>query len=171
MAGISGDWLPAVEGEFRKPYYRKLFEFVRDEYQNHVVYPPSEDIFAALDLTPLHKVKVVILGQDTYHEPHEAHGLCFSVLPGTKKIPPSLINIYKELHDDVGCRMPDNGYLKCWADQGVLMLNTVLTVRAHEANSHKGKGWEQFTDAILEAVNRQDRPIVFMLWGSQAQSK
>ena len=171
MAGISGDWLPAVEGEFRKPYYRKLFEFVRDEYQNHVVYPPSEDIFAALDLTPLHKVKVVILGQDTYHEPHEAHGLCFSVLPGTKKIPPSLINIYKELHDDVGCRMPDNGYLKCWADQGVLMLNTVLTVRAHEANSHKGMGWEQFTDAILEAVNRQDRPIVFMLWGSQAQSK
>lgn len=171
MAGISGDWLPAVEGEFRKPYYRKLFEFVRDEYQNHVVYPPSEDIFAALDLTPLHKVKVVILGQDPYHEPHEAHGLCFSVLPGTKKIPPSLINIYKELHDDVGCRMPDNGYLKCWADQGVLMLNTVLTVRAHEANSHKGKGWEQFTDAILEAVNRQDRPIVFMLWGSQAQSK
>jgi uracil-DNA glycosylase len=171
MAGISGDWLPAVEGEFRKPYYRKLFEFVRDEYQNHVVYPPSEDIFAALDLTPLHKVKVVILGQDPYHEPHEAHGLCFSVLPGTKKIPPSLINIYKELHDDVGCRMPDNGYLKCWADQGVLMLNTVLTVRSHEANSHKGKGWEQFTDAILEAVNRQDRPIVFMLWGSQAQSK
>lgn len=171
MAGISGDWLPAVEGEFRKPYYRKLFEFVRDEYQNHVVYPPSEDIFAALDLTPLHKVKVVILGQDPYHEPHEAHGLCFSVLPGTKKIPPSLINIYKELHDDVGCRMPDNGYLKCWADQGILMLNTVLTVRAHEANSHKGKGWEQFTDAILEAVNRQDRPIVFMLWGSQAQSK
>ncbi|MGN1023881.1 MAG: uracil-DNA glycosylase [Lachnospiraceae bacterium] len=171
MAGITGDWLPAVEGEFRKPYYRKLFEFVREEYQNHVVYPPSEDIFAALDLTPLHKVKVVILGQDPYHEPHEAHGLCFSVLPDTKKIPPSLINIYKELHDDVGCRMPDNGYLKCWADQGVLMLNTVLTVRAHEANSHKGKGWEQFTDAILEAVNRQDRPIVFMLWGSQAQSK
>lgn len=171
MAGITNDWLPAVEGEFGKPYYRELFTFVKKEYENHVVYPPSEDIFAALDLTPLHKVKVVILGQDPYHEPNQAHGLSFSVPPDQQRIPPSLVNIYKELHDDVGCRMPDNGYLKCWADQGVLMLNTVLTVRAHEANSHKGKGWEQFTDAILEAVNRQDRPIVFILWGSQAQTK
>lgn len=171
MPGITNDWLPAVKGEFSKPYYRDLYLFVRKEYATHTVYPPSEEIFEALDLTPLHKVKVVILGQDPYHEPHQAHGLCFSVLPEQERIPPSLVNIYKELHDDVGCRMPDNGYLKCWADQGVLMLNTVLTVRAHEANSHKGKGWEQFTDAILEAVNEQDRPIVYMLWGSQAQAK
>ncbi len=123
---------------------------MKKEYENHVVYPPSEDIFAALDLTPLHRVKVVILGQDPYHEPDQAHGLSFSVLPDQRRIPPSLVNIYKELHDDVGCRMPDNGYLKCWADQGVLMLNTVLTVRAHEANSHKGKGWEQFTEVMLD---------------------
>ncbi len=168
---ISNDWLPAVRQEFAKPYYRDLYLFVKKEYDTHVVYPPAEDIFEALDLTPLSKVKVVILGQDPYHEPNQAHGLCFSVLPQQREIPPSLINIYRELHDDVGCRMPDNGYLTYWAKQGVLLLNTVLTVRAHQANSHKGKGWEQFTDAILEAVNEQDRPIVYMLWGSQAQAK
>jgi uracil-DNA glycosylase len=169
--GISNDWLPAVRQEFAKPYYRDLYLFVKKEYDTHVVYPPAEDIFEALDLTPLSKVKVVILGQDPYHEPNQAHGLCFSVLPQQREIPPSLINIYRELHDDVGCCMPDNGYLTYWAKQGVLLLNTVLTVRAHQANSHKGKGWEQFTDAILEAVNEQDRPIVYMLWGSQAQAK
>lgn len=168
---ISNDWLPAVRQEFAKPYYRDLYLFVKKEYDTHVVYPPAEDIFEALDLTPLSKVKVVILGQDPYHEPNQAHGLCFSVLPQQREIPPSLINIYRELHDDVGCHMPDNGYLTYWAKQGVLLLNTVLTVRAHQANSHKGKGWEQFTDAILEAVNEQDRPIVYMLWGSQAQAK
>ncbi len=171
MAGITNDWLPALESEFRQPYYRQLYTFVQREYQTKVVYPPAEDIFNALHLTPLAKVKVVILGQDPYHEPGQAHGLCFSVLPSQQTLPPSLVNIYKELHDDVGCRMPDNGYLVHWAEQGVLMLNTVLTVRAHAANSHKGQGWEQFTDAILRAVNEQDRPIVFMLWGSQAQAK
>ncbi len=171
MAGITNDWLPEVQAEFRKPYYKDLYLFVRKEYETHVIYPESEDIFNALHLTPLHKVKVVILGQDPYHEPRQAHGLCFSVLPEQEELPPSLINIYRELHDDVGCRMPDNGCLTPWAEQGVLLLNTVLTVRAHQANSHHGRGWEQFTDAIIEAVERQDRPVVYMLWGSQAQSK
>ena len=171
MAGITNDWLPALQGEFRKPYYKELYTFVSKEYQTRTIYPPAQDIFNALHLTPLAKVKVVILGQDPYHEPEQAHGLCFSVLPQQKDIPPSLINIYRELHDDVGCHMPNNGYLVHWAEQGVLMLNTVLTVRAHAANSHHGKGWEQFTDAILKAVNEQDRPIVYMLWGSQAQAK
>lgn len=171
MAGITNDWLPEVQAEFRKPYYKDLYLFVRKEYETHVIYPKSEDIFNALHLTPLHKVKVVILGQDPYHEPHQAHGLCFSVLPEQEELPPSLINIYRELHDDVGCHMPDNGCLTPWAEQGVLLLNTVLTVRAHQANSHHGKGWEQFTDAIIDAVERQDRPVVYMLWGSQAQSK
>ena len=171
MAEISNDWLEAVQAEFRKPYYKQLYMFIRKEYSEHVVYPPSGDIFNALHLTPLSKVKVVILGQDPYHEPHQAHGLCFSVLPEQEELPPSLVNIYRELHDDIGCKRPNNGYLNYWAEQGVLLLNTVLTVRAHQANSHKGKGWEYFTDAILEAVNRQDRPIVYMLWGSQAQSK
>ncbi len=170
MAGISNDWLPAVQNEFREPYYKELYSFVKKEYETHVVYPPSDEIFKALELTPLHDVKVVILGQDPYHEPKQAQGLCFSVSPEVE-IPPSLINIYKELHDDVGCKMPDNGSLIPWAKQGVLMLNTVLTVRAHQANSHKGHGWETFTDAILAAVNQEPRPIVFMLWGSQAQSK
>ena len=171
MPGITNDWLPVLQSEFRKPYYKSLYTFVRNEYMTHVVYPPSEQIFNALHLTPLSKVRVVILGQDPYHEPHQAHGLCFSVEEDQMEIPPSLINIYRELHDDVGCRMPDNGCLTSWAEQGVLLLNTVLTVRAHQANSHKGKGWEEFTNAILEAVNAQDRPVVYMLWGAQAQSK
>ena len=171
MSMISGDWLPALEQEFKKDYYRQLFTFVKDEYSKHVIYPPSEDIFNALHLTPLKNVKVLILGQDPYHEPHQAHGLSFSVLPGKADTPPSLVNIYKELSDDLGCYVPNNGYLKKWADQGVLLLNTVLTVRAHEANSHKGKGWEQFTDAIIRAVNEQDRPVVYMLWGKPAQMK
>ena len=135
------------------------------------MYPPSDDIFNALHLTPLKDVKVLILGQDPYHEPGQAHGLSFSVLPGKADTPPSLQNIYKELNDDLGCFVPNNGYLKKWADQGVLLLNTVLTVRAHQANSHKGKGWENFTDAIIRAVNEQDRPIVYMLWGKPAQMK
>ena len=122
-------------------------------------------------ITPLDKVKVLILGQDPYHNVNQAHGLSFSVLPSQKDIPPSLQNIYKELHDDLGCDIPNNGYLKKWADQGVLLLNTVLTVRAHQANSHQGHGWEKFTDAIIEAVNEQDRPIVYLLWGRPAQSK
>ncbi len=170
MAMITGDWLNALEGEFHKEYYKKLFEFVKEEYSTHVVYPPSDDIFNALHLTPLSDVKVLILGQDPYHEPHQAHGLSFSVQPGVDA-PPSLVNIYKELGDDLGCYMPNNGYLKKWADQGVLLLNTLLTVRAHEAFSHQNHGWEQFTDAIIQAVNEQDRPIVYMLWGKPAQSK
>ena len=171
MAMISNDWLPALSGEFSKEYYKNLFSFVKKEYETHVVYPPSDDIFNALHLTPLKDVKVLILGQDPYHEPGQAHGLSFSVLPGKADTPPSLVNIYKELSDDLGCKIPNNGYLKKWADQGVLLLNTVLTVRAHEANSHQQKGWEKFTDAIIKAVNEKDEPVVFMLWGRPAQSK
>ena len=171
MGAIANDWLPSIEGEFRKPYYKELYQFVKEEYSKHVVYPPSDAIFNALHLTPLKEVKVLILGQDPYINEHEAHGLCFSVLPEQKKLPPSLQNIYKELNADLGCEIPNNGYLKKWAEQGVLLLNTVLTVRAHESNSHKGKGWENFTDAIIRAVNEQDRPIVYMLWGSHAQQK
>ena len=171
MGAIQNDWLQAVGGEFRKPYYKELYNFVKEEYSTRVIYPPADDIFNALHLTPLKEVKVVILGQDPYHNEHQAHGLSFSVLPDQREIPPSLQNIYKELHDDLGCYIPDNGYLEKWARQGVLMLNTVLTVRAHQANSHQGHGWEQFTDAILEAVNQEDRPIVYLLWGRPAQSK
>ncbi len=171
MGAIQDDWLQAVGGEFRKPYYKELYDFVKEEYSTRVIYPPADDIFNALHLTPLKEVKVVILGQDPYHNEHQAHGLSFSVLPDQREIPPSLQNIYKELHDDLGCYIPDNGYLEKWARQGVLMLNTVLTVRAHQANSHQGHGWEQFTDAILEAVNQEDRPIVYLLWGRPAQSK
>ena len=159
-----------LDGEV-KPYYRDLYDFVKKEYSTHVVYPPADDIFNALHLTPLSEVKVLILGQDPYHNEHQAHGLSFSVLPDQKEIPPSLQNIYKELQDDLGCYIPDNGYLEKWAKQGVLLLNTVLTVRAHQANSHQGKGWEHFTDAIIQAVNAQDRPVVYMLWGRPAQSK
>ena len=160
MSMIDNDWLPAIQGEFRKPYYRELYTFVREEYSRTVVYPPAEDIFNAFHFTPLSEVKVLLLGQDPYHNVNQAHGLSFSVLPEQKEIPPSLQNIYKELHDDLGCYIPNNGYLKKWADQGVLLLNTVLTVRAHQANSHQGRGWEQFTDAVIQAVNAQDRPIV-----------
>ena len=170
MSMIDNDWLTELKDEFSKPYYKELYNFVKNEYNTRVVYPPADDIFNALHLTPLKDVKVLILGQDPYHEVNQAHGLCFSVLPGNDT-PPSLQNIYKELHEDLGCKIPNNGYLSKWADQGVLLLNTVLTVRAHEAFSHKGKGWEQFTDRIIEALNRQDRPIVYMLWGSPAQAK
>lgn len=171
MGMITNDWLDTIKGEFAKPYYKELYQFVLKEYNTHVVYPPADDIFNAFHFTPLSKVKVVILGQDPYHNEHQAHGLSFSVLPDQPEIPPSLQNIYQELKDDLGCYIPNNGYLKKWADQGVLMLNTVLTVRAHQANSHQGKGWEKFTDAIINAVNTQDRPIVYLLWGRPAQSK
>lgn len=171
MGMIANDWLEAVGGEFKKPYYKELYEFVKQEYSTRVIYPPADDIFNALHFTPLSEVKVLILGQDPYHNEHQAHGLSFSVLPEQKEIPPSLQNIYQELHDDLGCYVPNNGYLEKWARQGVLMLNTVLTVRAHQANSHQGRGWEQFTDAILSAVNEQNRPIVYMLWGRPAQNK
>lgn len=171
MAMIENDWLTCLQEEFRKPYYKKLYQFVKDEYNTRVIYPPADDIFNAFHFTPLSEVKVLVLGQDPYHGEHQAHGLCFSVLPDQPELPPSLQNIYKELESDLGCYIPNNGYLKKWADQGVLMLNTVLTVRAHQAGSHQGKGWEQFTDAIIQAVNAQDRPIVYLLWGRPAQSK
>lgn len=170
MAAIDNDWLPAVNAEFKKPYYAQLYRFVKEEYSKTLVFPPADEIFSALHLTPLSKVKVVIIGQDPYHNVGQAHGLCFSVRPDVE-VPPSLVNIYKELQTDCGCRIPNNGYLVKWAEQGVLLLNTVLTVRAHQANSHKGQGWEKFTDAIIQAVNKQDRPIVYLLWGRPAQSK
>ena len=170
MAMIQNDWLTEISGEFRKPYYAQLFHFIKQEYSAHVVFPPADEIFNAFHFTPLSQVKVVILGQDPYHGDGQAHGLCFSVRPEVE-IPPSLVNIYQELHDDLGCYIPNNGYLVKWAKQGVLMLNTVLTVRAHMANSHHGKGWEEFTDAAIRALNKQDRPIVFILWGRPAQMK
>ena len=170
MSALTGEWERALHEEFSKEYYKNLFFFVRKQYSETTVYPKADEIFTAFHLTPLEKVKVVILGQDPYHNEGLAHGLCFSVKPEVE-IPPSLVNIYKELHDDCGCYYPNNGYLKKWADQGVLLLNTVLTVRAHNANSHQGMGWEQFTDSVINAVNMQDRPIVYMLWGSPAQRK
>ena len=170
MAPISNDWLEPLKPEFRKPYYAKLYKTVMSEYQTRKIFPPADDLFNAFHFTPLNEVKVVILGQDPYHNDGQAHGLCFSVKRGVET-PPSLVNIYQELHDDCGCYIPNNGYLEKWAKQGVLLLNTVLTVRAHQANSHRGIGWEQFTDAIIQAVNAQDRPIVYMLWGRPAQMK
>lgn len=170
MAAISGEWLEALKPEFRKPYYARLYRTISEEYRKTKVFPPSDDIFNAFHLTPLSSVKVVIIGQDPYHNDGQAHGLCFSVREGVE-IPPSLVNIYQELHDDCGCYIPNNGYLVKWAEQGVLMLNTVLTVRAHAPMSHRGIGWEEFTDAAIHVLNRQDRPIVFLLWGRPAQSK
>lgn len=170
MGAIQNDWLLALHGEFRQPYYKKLFQTVNEEYRTRKIFPPSNDIFNAFHLTPLKDVKVVILGQDPYHGDGQAHGLCFSVRPGVD-IPPSLVNIYKELHDDLGCTIPNHGCLTKWARQGVLLLNTVLTVRAHQANSHKGIGWEEFTDAAIRQVDKQDRPVVFILWGRPAQMK
>ena len=171
MAMIDNDWLPCIQDEFKKPYYKELYRFIRQEYNTRVVYPPADDIFNAFHLTPLSEVKALILGLDPYHGPRQAHGLCFSVLPDQSEIPPSLQNIYQELKEDLGCFIPNNGYLEKWARQGVLMLNTVLTVRAHQPGSHLGRGWEQFTDAIIQAVNAQERPVVYLLWGRPAQSK
>ena len=170
MAAIANDWLEPLKPEFSKPYYKKLYQTVNEEYRTHQIFPPADDIFNAFALTPLHEVKVVILGQDPYHVEGQAHGLCFSVKPDVE-IPPSLVNIYKELQDDCGCEIPNNGYLTKWAKQGVLLLNTVLTVRAHQANSHRGIGWEEFTDAAIRVLNEQDRPMVFILWGRPAQMK
>lgn len=170
MAAIANDWLEPLKPEFSKLYYRKLYQTVNEEYRTHQIFPPADDIFNAFALTPLHEVKVVILGQDPYHGEGQAHGLCFSVKPDVE-IPPSLVNIYKELQDDCGCEIPNNGYLTKWAKQGVLLLNTVLTVRAHQANSHRGIGWEEFTDAAIRILNEQDRPMVFILWGRPAQMK
>ena len=170
MAALEGAWAEALAAEFHKDYYRELYKFIRQEYASKTIYPPSDKIFTALHLTPLESVRVVILGQDPYHEPGQAMGMSFSVPEGVE-IPPSLKNIYKEIHEDIGERIPESGDLTRWARQGVLLLNAVLTVRAHQANSHKGKGWEQFTDAIIRAVEGQDRPIVFLLWGRNARDK
>ncbi|MCR4959984.1 MAG: uracil-DNA glycosylase [Lachnospiraceae bacterium] len=167
---IDNDWLPYLSEEFKKPYYKDLYNFIKEEYSTHTIYPPSEDIFNALKTTPIANIKVVILGQDPYHEPGQAHGMCFSVKPGIQT-PPSLQNMYKEIREEYGYDIPNNGYLVKWAQQGVLLLNTVLTVRRGAANSHKNKGWEKFTDAVIRAVNEQDRPIVYLLWGANARSK
>jgi uracil-DNA glycosylase len=170
MSGIKGDWYDALQEEFKKDYYKQLFERVNLEYRTQKIFPPAGDIFNAFHLTPLKEVKVVILGQDPYHNDGQAHGLCFSVKKGVA-VPPSLVNIYQEMKDDIGCTIPNHGCLTKWAQQGVLMLNTVLTVRAHQANSLRGIGWEQFTDAAIQILNQQNRPIVFILWGSPAQRK
>ena len=170
MPPISNDWAKYLQPEYKKTYYRDLYLKVNEEYRTRKIFPPADDIFNAFHLTPLANVKAVILGQDPYHNDGQAHGLCFSVKPPVAP-PPSLVNIYQELHDDLGCYIPNNGYLNKWAEQGVLMLNTVLTVRAHQANSHRGIGWEQFTDAAIRILNEQDRPIVFLLWGRPAQMK
>ena len=170
MGAIQNDWLKPLSPEFKKPYYAELYKKIREEYSTRQIFPPADEIFTAFELTPLSEVKVVIIGQDPYHGDGQAHGLCFSVKPDIET-PPSLVNIYKELNADLGCRIPNNGYLTKWAKQGVLMLNTVLTVRAHQANSHRGIGWEQFTDAAIRILNEQNRPIVYLLWGKPAQMK
>ena len=170
MGAIQNDWLEPLAPEFKKPYYAKLYKTIREEYSTRQIFPPADEIFTAFEMTPLSDVKVVIIGQDPYHGDGQAHGLCFSVKPDVET-PPSLVNMYKELNSDLGCYIPNNGYLIKWAKQGVLMLNTVLTVRAHQANSHRGIGWEEFTDAAIRILNEQDRPIVYLLWGKPAQMK
>ena len=167
---LKNDWKNYLNTEFEKDYYLKLREFLKNEYNSKVIYPSMYDLFNALHFTSYEDTKVVILGQDPYHGPKQAHGLSFSVNPGVKT-PPSLVNIYKELHDDLGCYIPNNGYLKKWADQGVLLLNTVLSVRAGEANSHRNKGWEQVTNRVIEVLNKKETPVVFILWGNNAISK
>jgi len=170
LESIPESWRDVLAPEFDKPYFKKLKQFVEEERSNHTVFPPEEDVFNALKYTPFHDMKVLLLGQDPYHDVGQAHGLCFSVRPGVKP-PPSLVNMFKELKDDLGCRIPNNGYLVPWAEQGVLLLNAVLTVRAHEPASHANKGWETFTDAIIKAASARDDPMVFVLWGGYAQKK
>lgn len=170
MTFLKNDWAKLLKGEFEKPYYQRLRAFLQEEYKTRVIYPDQNDIFNALHYTPYQDTKVVILGQDPYHGPGQAHGLSFSVKPGVK-VPPSLQNIFKELHADLGCPIPENGYLVKWAKQGVLLLNSVLTVRAGEPNSHKNLGWETFTDKVIETLNHRVEPVVFILWGKFAQQK
>ncbi|MBN1059967.1 uracil-DNA glycosylase [Clostridium botulinum] len=167
---LKNDWNNYIGNEFEKDYYLKLRKNLAQEYKTKTIYPNMYNIFNALHYTAFDDVKVVILGQDPYHGPNQAHGLSFSVNPGVRT-PPSLLNIYKELKDDIGCYIPNNGYLKKWADQGVLLLNTVLTVRAGEANSHKNIGWQIFTDNIIKVLNTREKPIVFILWGNNAIRK
>jgi len=167
---IPNSWLPVLGEEQNKPYYHELYHFIGEERRKYTVYPPGQDVFNALRYTPYDMVRVVIIGQDPYHEEGQALGLAFSVRPGVP-LPPSLVNIFKELHDDVQCQVPGHGCLIPWAKQGVLLLNAVLTVRAHQANSHQGKGWETFTDTVISAVNAKKSRVVFLLWGSYAQRK
>ena len=167
---IEAGWKQVLQPEFDKDYFKKLTEFVKSEYKSKTIYPPASQIFNAFDLCPFENTKVVILGQDPYHGPQQAHGLCFSVNKGIK-IPPSLVNIYKELHTDVGIDIPDHGNLEHWAKQGVLLLNATLTVVAHNAGSHQKQGWEQFTDAVIKTVAEQSENVVFLLWGAYAQKK
>jgi uracil-DNA glycosylase len=164
------DWNPVLRAELAKPYWQELQAFVRREREQHVVYPPADEVFAALHLTPYATTRVLILGQDPYHGPEQAHGLCFSVRPGVA-IPPSLVNIYKELRDDLGIEPPRHGNLESWARQGVLLLNTTLTVRGGQAASHQGQGWETFTDEVIRTVDGIEHPVVFILWGSHARKK
>jgi uracil-DNA glycosylase len=167
---IEESWRTALLAETRKPYFATLQNFVAEEREQHTIFPPEAEVFAALTLTPIDQVRVLILGQDPYHDDHQAHGLCFSVQAGVA-IPPSLSNIFKELQSDLGCKIPNNGNLTAWAKQGVLLLNTALTVRAHQANSHKDRGWEIFTDAVIKAVNAKTDPVIFVLWGANARKK
>ena len=167
---IEESWKTHLEPEFEKNYFRTLTEFVRSEYSQYQIFPPGKLIFNAFNLCPFDKVKVVIIGQDPYHGPGQAHGLCFSVNDGVA-FPPSLVNIFKEIKEDIGTPAPSTGNLTRWAEQGVLLLNATLTVRAHQAGSHQRRGWEEFTDAAIRALNAQDRPIVFILWGRPAQMK
>lgn len=170
MINIGNDWDELLKGEFEKPYYLELREFLKNEYSTKIIYPNVYDIFNALKYTSYKDTKVLILGQDPYHGENQAHGLAFSVKPGVKT-PPSLLNMYKELNSEYGCFIPNNGYLVPWTEQGILLLNTALTVRAHEANSHKGKGWEIFTDNIIKLLNERQDPVIFVLWGNNARSK
>ncbi len=163
-------WSAVLAEEVHQPYFVQLRDFVENERRQFAVYPPAEDMFQAFALTPYSKLRVVLLGQDPYHDEGQAHGLCFSVPPGVSP-PPSLKNIFRELRDDVGCPIPDHGCLSAWARRGVLLLNTVLTVRAHQPHSHQGKGWERFTDAVIQKVSRKRSPVVFVLWGRPAQQK
>ncbi|MCF6093633.1 uracil-DNA glycosylase [Microaerobacter geothermalis] len=170
MAILKNDWKPLLEEEFKQPYYLNLRQFLIEEYRTKTIYPDMHDIFNALHFTSYEGTKVVIIGQDPYHGPGQAHGLSFSVKPGIQP-PPSLQNIFMELHDDLGCDIPNHGYLVKWAQQGVLMLNAVLTVRAGSPNSHKGKGWETFTNKVIETLNKRKTPAAFILWGKNAQEK
>lgn len=167
---LPADWQTVLGGEFDKPYFQKLREFVDGERASHTIFPPEDEVFNAFVHAPLEQVKVLLLGQDPYHDNNQAHGLCFSVRSGIKP-PPSLQNMFRELRSDVGCRVPNNGFLMPWADQGMLLLNAVLTVRAHAANSHKSKGWEKFTDEAIRQVNDKAEHVVFVLWGGYAQKK
>lgn len=170
MEIFHNDWAEFLNPELKKPYYLELRKFLVDEYKTRQIFPDMYDIFNALHYTSYHDTKVVILGQDPYHGDGQAHGLSFSVKPGVKA-PPSLVNIFKELKGDLGCEIPNNGCLKPWTQQGVLLLNTVLTVRAHQANSHRNMGWEKFTDRIIEILNEREKPIAFILWGAPARKK